>query len=71
MRVKLDFVIPGYRDFGVGKFLFDENAAWFRERGIRRLVSDPGARHAEYLERMGFRRRVTSYSRVGANPSGR
>ena len=40
-RVKLDFVIPGYRDFGVGKFLFDENAGWFRERGIARLVSDP------------------------------
>lgn len=72
-RVKLDFVIPGYRDFGVGKFLFDENAAWFRERGIRRLVSDPGApRHAGYLERMGFRREGDVYIReLGRTPSGR
>lgn len=72
-RVKLDFVIPGYRDFGVGKFLFEENAAWFRERGIARLVSDPGApRHAGYLERMGFRREGDVYIReLGRGPSGR
>ena len=72
-RVKLDFVIPRYRDFGVGNFLFDENAGWFRERGIARLVSDPGApRHAEYLERMGFRREGGDYIReLGRGPSGR
>lgn len=67
-RVLLDFVIPGYRDFGVGRFLFEENAAWFRERGIARLVSAPGApKHAQYLERMGFRREGESWVRdVGA-----
>ena len=54
-RVLLDFVIPGYRDFGVGRFLFDDNAAWFRQRGIHRFVSTPGPpRHAGYLRRMGF-----------------
>jgi GNAT superfamily N-acetyltransferase len=63
-RVLLDFVIPGYRDFGVGRFLFEENAAWFRERGVRRLVSAPGRpRHAAYLERMGFRRAGEEYVR--------
>lgn len=72
-RVLLDFVIPGYRDFGVGKFLFDANAGWFHERGIRRLVSDPGVpRHAGYLERMGFRREGDVYIReLGREPSGR
>ncbi|MBI5170339.1 MAG: GNAT family N-acetyltransferase [Candidatus Eisenbacteria bacterium] len=72
-RVLLDFVIPGYRDFGVGRFLFDENAAWFRERDIRRLVSDPGVpRHAGYLERMGFRREGDVYTReLGRTSSGR
>ena len=54
-RVLLDFVIPGYRDFGVGRFLFDDNAPWFRQRGIQRFVSAPGhPRHAGYLRRMGF-----------------
>lgn len=55
-RVLLDFVIPGYRDFGVGRFLFEEQRAWFVQHGIRRLVSAPGRpRHAAYLSRMGFR----------------
>lgn len=72
-RVLLDFVIPGYRDFGVGRFLFEDNAAWFHERGIRRLVSAPGhPRHASYLERMGFHPEGESWvRRVGpAAPHG-
>jgi GNAT superfamily N-acetyltransferase len=63
-RVLLDFVIPGYRDFGVGRFLFEENAAYFRERGVRRLVSAAGRpRHAGYLRRMGFRPAGDEYVR--------
>lgn len=72
-RVLLDFVIPGYRDFGVGKFLFEENAPWFRERGVRRLVSAPGRpKHAAYLERMGFRRTGDEFVRdLGPSRPGR
>ena len=56
-RVRLDYVLPGYRDFEVGRFLFHERADFFRARGIGRLVSEPGNRqHERYLERMGFRR---------------
>ncbi len=71
-RVLLDFVIPGYRDFGVGKFLFEENAAWFRERGITRLVSEAGApRHADYLVRMGFQREGDTFARELGKPAAR
>nr|MBA2671817.1 hypothetical protein [Gemmatimonadota bacterium] len=57
LRVKIDFVIPQYRDFKVGKFLFFESASFFRERGIREIVSGGGSReHSRYLERMGFTR---------------
>lgn len=53
--VFLDFVIPGYRDFRAGKFLFEESALYFRQKGIKRLVSDAGnSRHESYLKRMGF-----------------
>lgn len=55
LRVQLDFVIPQYRDFKVGRYLFGECASFFRERGISEIVSEPGSRtHSEYLERMGF-----------------
>lgn len=54
--VLLDYVIPGYRDFKIGRFLFEEQAAFFRERGIRRFRSPGGNRtHQRYLRRMGFR----------------
>jgi GNAT superfamily N-acetyltransferase len=63
-RVLLDYVIPGYRDFRVGKYLFEENAAYFVKRGIHRFISEPGrARHAQYLERMGFQRSGEDYIR--------
>ena len=69
-RVLLDFVIPGYRDFGVGRFLFDEHRAWFLDRGIRRLVSAPGRpRHAAYLARMGFRAAENEWRRELALPA--
>ncbi len=55
LRVELDYVIPNYRDFLVGPFLFAENADLFRAQGIREIWSDRGNdAHAAYLRRMGF-----------------
>lgn len=55
LHVKLDFVIPPFRDFKTGRFLFREHPELFRERGITEIVSEPGSReHADYLRRMGF-----------------
>lgn len=55
--VKLDYVIPGYRDFKVGDFLFRQKRDFFRERGVKLLVSYPGNdAHQAYLKRMGFQR---------------
>ena len=55
LRVELDFVIPQYRDFKVGRYLFTEEAEFFRARGINEVLSEPGTReHQEYLRKMGF-----------------
>ncbi|GAB4497983.1 MAG: hypothetical protein OHK0052_10570 [Anaerolineales bacterium] len=55
-QILLDFVIPGYRDFQIGRFVFEENAATFRARGIRAFASPPGNTiHTRYLQRMGFK----------------
>ncbi len=54
-HVKLDYVIPNYRDFKVARFIFKENGAFFTQHGIRRFVSEGGSDfHRKYLERMGF-----------------
>lgn len=55
LRVRLDYVVPQYRDFKTGRFLFGEQADFFREQGVREIVSEPGSKtHADYLRRMGF-----------------
>ena len=55
LRVLLDFVIPQYRDFKTGKYLFSRQVDFFRSLGITAIVSEPGSReHSAYLRRMGF-----------------
>lgn len=54
-HVKLDYVIPNYRDFQVARFIFEENSTFFTQHGIRRFVSESGNEfHRKYLERMEF-----------------
>jgi len=53
--IRLDFVIPEYRDFKIGRFLFEEKRTFFPSCGFTRLTataSNPV--HARYLTRMGF-----------------
>jgi hypothetical protein len=60
--VKLDYVIPNYRDFKVARFIFEENSMFFIQRGILRFVSEDGSDfHRKYLERMGFVRSGEMY----------
>lgn len=55
-RIFLDFVIPGYRDFRAGKFLFEESTEFYRQMGIVRLSTASGSkRHETYLQRMEFK----------------
>jgi hypothetical protein len=55
LHVRLDFASPQYRDFKIGRYLFGEQAAFFRARGIREVVSPAGTpEHEAYLRRMGF-----------------
>jgi hypothetical protein len=53
--VRLDYVIPSFRDFKVGRYVYGESADFFRERGIRAIATAPGSpEHATYLRKMGF-----------------
>jgi hypothetical protein len=55
LRVMLDFVIPQYRDFKTGRYLFRDQAHFFRAHGISEIVSAGGSpTHTDYLRRMGF-----------------
>ncbi|HEY0140836.1 MAG TPA: hypothetical protein VGF48_08065 [Thermoanaerobaculia bacterium] len=57
LDVDLDYVVPQYRDLKVGRYLFRDEADFFRRRGIREIVSPADTQaHADYLRRIGFRR---------------
>lgn len=50
--VKLDYAIPGYRDFKMGKYVFNEI---FKQKKVKKIYSDPGnEKHQKYLKKMGF-----------------
>lgn len=60
LRIDLDFVIPNYRDFKIGRYLFTEKIGFFRSRNIRAIRTSAGNKdHNDYLERTGFKRSKT------------
>ena len=55
LRVLLDFVIPHYRDVKIGRFLFVEQAEFFRARKIKEIVIAPRTKEfGSYLVKVGF-----------------
>lgn len=55
VQVDLDYVLPPYRDFTPGEFVYRADGAFARQ-GVRRLVAPPRMREAErYLADVGFR----------------
>lgn len=56
LKIKLDFVIPEYRDFKVGEYIFEERKEFFLDRGFRRFLSRAvNEKHRQYLLKMGFK----------------
>jgi len=59
LELELDYAIPGYRDFKIGRYLYSRNA--LQDRGYSTIVAQtPSDRAADYLLRMGFARETGS-----------
>ncbi len=55
LEIELDFVIPEYRDFKLGEFLYSGNSGLFADVDCTQAWSPPGnSDHVRYLERVGF-----------------
>ena len=55
LEVQLDFVIPEYRDFRLGRFFYSQNKEYFKHQGITTLILQTQVeKHQTYLLRMGF-----------------
>ena len=52
--VNLDYVIPGYRDFKIGKYVYQK---LFKEKKVKKIFSYSGNKiHEKYLQKMGFQK---------------
>jgi len=50
--VELDYVIPGYRDLKIGRYVYQNI---FAKKKIKKIYSNPGnTKHDSYLQKMGF-----------------
>lgn len=55
VAVFVDFVIPEYRDFKAGKFVYSNKHSLFEDEGIDTITcTNTNVQHSEYLLKMGF-----------------
>ncbi len=54
-HIVADYVVPEYRDFKPGRFVYGIKRMYFKQKGIKRFVAESGnAVHRKYLLRNGF-----------------
>jgi len=57
--IDLDFVVPEYRDFKLGRYIFIDNQSLFLENGYQKICSIPqSSSFNRYLIKMGFREEI-------------
>jgi len=55
MELRLDYAIPRFRDYRMGRFLYGSNSEFFADRDISRVSASATTKHhVRYLEKMGF-----------------
>jgi hypothetical protein len=64
LQIVLDYVIPQYRDFKLGRFLYFDSKQYFRKFGFENLISTCyNSQHEEYLLKMGFSEKFINQQR--------
>ena len=54
--VKINYTVPKYRDYEVGRFLFDEGKEFLQSRGIKKIIYKKihNPQHEKFIRVMGF-----------------
>ena len=56
LKVGLDYVIPEYRDYKNGKYLYSHMKDNFKQSGIKKIITKGGTpKHTSYLKKLGFK----------------
>ena len=63
LNVELDFVIPEYRDFKIGSYIYENRKDYFLDKGYSKFISfSSNDDLIKYLEKMGFKKTVVNSS---------
>lgn len=56
--VKINYTVPKYRDFKVGRFLFEEGREHLKAKGIKSIIYKEvhNSRHAKFIRVIGFKK---------------
>jgi len=55
LDLRLDYAIPQFRDYRMGKFLYDANAQFFADRSVTTITASGETKsHVRYLKKMHF-----------------
>lgn len=56
LRVDFDYVVPAYRDFKLGKYVYSDQKDFFLDKGYNKLITYTDIeKHEKYLNKMGFK----------------
>jgi hypothetical protein len=57
LKVGLDYVVPEYRDYKNGKYVYDHLKDHFKELGFEKILGYGGTpKHTKYLRKLGFKK---------------
>jgi len=55
LEIQLDYVVPEFRDFKVGSYVFENQRDFFIDSGYKQFVTySKIEEHVNYLKKMGF-----------------
>ena len=55
LEIKFDYVVPQFRDFKIGNFVFDSQREYFKSLGYESFVAKTDNKdHIDYVKKMGF-----------------
>lgn len=56
ITVEINYTVPKYRDYKVGKFIFEKRKHFLKSKGINKIVYDSvySPQHEQFLKRVGF-----------------
>ncbi|MEA3422309.1 MAG: hypothetical protein U9Q80_00620 [Bacillota bacterium] len=58
LSVELDFALPAYRDFKIGKYIYEKHNQFFLDKGFDTFIAKAKTdKHHKYLKKMGFEKK--------------